>query len=252
MNHNTYRGLLIAALCANIVMLVVALLDHSRWNEDNMWTIFIGWAVLILIMVILAVLAGGIRMQLVQRVSVAPPERSEPVVAKAYKVAVPRASPLMDDTPGPVKVEASSGIPFTYNAYTLYGRDVELKNGGTRPIYFFAKSKPVSGQMVAKPANMHVGVNERTGLPFLKKGTGKDGEDLTPTIEAGYRPQCSALTADGGQCRNSAREHSKYCISHFGYQPTVIPKAEAKREDTKPRVRDAPDTLPSVRRKSTA
>ncbi len=244
MNHNTYRGFLIAGLCANILMLIIALVDHTAWDEQQIWTIFVVWAILILLMVIVAVLAGGIRMQLVQRVTMAPPERSEPVVAKAYRAAIPAPSPLLAVEP--------SGIPFLYNGYTLYGRDVELKNGGTRPIYFFAKSNPKSGKMIAKPAGFHVGVNERTGLPFLKRGTGKDGEDLTPTIEAAYRPQCSAITADGAQCRNSAREASKYCSSHFGYQPTVIPKAEAKRDDTKPRVKDAPDTLPSVRRKAVA
>ena len=35
----------------------------------------------------------------------------------------------------------------------------------------------------------------------------------------GYRPQCTALTSDGSQCRNSARGGSKYCGSHKGYQP---------------------------------
>lgn len=34
-----------------------------------------------------------------------------------------------------------------------------------------------------------------------------------------YQPQCSALRADGVQCRNSARGGSKYCGSHVGYQP---------------------------------
>lgn len=242
MNPNTNRGLLVAGLCLNSLFLALALVDYSAWDSDYMWPIFVGWAFLIILLVILSFVAGGIRMQLVQRVTVAPPERSEPVVAKAFTLAPPARSPLKDE----------SSIPFVYNGYTLYGRDVELKNGGTRPIFFFAKANPKSGKMIAKPAGFHVGVNERTGLPFLKKGTGKDGEDLTPEVEAAYRPQCSALTADGAQCRNSAREHSKYCISHFGYQPTVIPKAEAKREDTKPRVKDAPDTLPSVRRKATA
>jgi hypothetical protein len=65
-----------------------------------------------------------------------------------------------------------------------------------------------------------------------------------------YRPQCSALTDEGHQCRNSARHDSKYCISHFGYQPPAIAKAAANREDTKPHVADAPDTKPSVRRKN--
>ncbi|MCA1818870.1 MAG: hypothetical protein LC620_02260, partial [Halobacteriales archaeon] len=78
------------------------------------------------------------------------------------------------------------------------------------------------------------------------------GEDLTPHVEAAYRPQCSALTDDGHQCRNSARGGSKYCSSHFGYQPPAIAKAEAVREDTLPRVKDAPDTLPSVRREKAA
>jgi hypothetical protein len=134
----------------------------------------------------------------------------------------------------------------------LYNRDVDLKNGGHRTIYFFAKHAPKSGSMSAKPAGFHVGVNERTGLPFLKKGKGADGEDLTPNLVQAYRPQCSALTDEGHQCRNSSRHDSKYCISHFGYQPPAIAKAAADREDTKPRVADAPDTKPTVRRKATS
>ncbi|MES2153658.1 MAG: hypothetical protein V4510_00800 [bacterium] len=141
--------------------------------------------------------------------------------------------------------------PFMFNGFTLHGRMVELKNGGSRTIYFFAKSKPRSGAPCAKPAGYHVGVNEKTGLPFLKKGTAPDGEDLTPEAEHHYRPQCAALTSDGHQCRNSARHESKYCASHFGYQPPAIAKAAAQREDTLPRVKAAPDTLPSVRRKAT-
>ncbi len=48
--------------------------------------------------------------------------------------------------------------------------------------------------------------------------------------EAGtpYKPQCRALTADGQQCRNSARGASKYCASHKGYQPPAA-KGLAKR-----------------------
>src|SRR5206468_1944684 len=112
------------------------------------------------------------------------------------------------------------------------------------------KTAPRSGHPAAKPAGFHVGVNERTGLPFLKKGTAADGEDVTPKIEAGYRPQCAALTDFGHQCRNSARHESKYCASHFGYQPPTMAKAAAAREDTLPRVKQAPDTVPSVRRKA--
>ncbi len=151
----------------------------------------------------------------------------------------------------PVATPTVGTSPFTFNGFTLHSRVVDLKNGGTRPIYFFAKKKPKSGSPIAKPAGFHVGVNEKTGLPFLKKGAGGDGEDLTPNIVQAYRPQCAGLTEEGHQCRNSARGGSKYCASHFGYQPPAIAKAAAKREDTLPHVRKAPDTLPSVRRKRT-
>jgi hypothetical protein len=50
------------------------------------------------------------------------------------------------------------------------------------------------------------------------------------------------------QCRNSARADSKYCGSHFGYQPPVLAKATVDRKDTLAAVKDAPDTKPSTRK----
>lgn len=47
--------------------------------------------------------------------------------------------------------------------------------------------------------------------PATEEARSKGGKD--------YQPQCAALTADGAQCRNSSRDGSRYCISHFGYQP---------------------------------
>ena len=87
--------------------------------------------------------------------------------------------------------------------------------------------------------------------------------------DADYQPQCAALTADGSQCRNSARGTSKYCASHKGYQPPAS-KGLAKRiegdswsandkltdrqsrrnADTKPAVRKAEDTPLAVRGKA--
>lgn len=82
-----------------------------------------------------------------------------------------------------------------------------------------------------------------------------------------YRPQCVALTEDGAQCRNSAREGSKYCASHKGYQPptakgiaqrvegaawdpsdNVTDKSSVRRANTKPTVRKAKDTKVAVRK----
>ncbi len=61
-------------------------------------------------------------------------------------------------------------VPFTHKDYTLYSRAVELKGGGgSRPIYFFAKGTPKSGAPSSLPKGYEVGVNERTGLPYLRK-----------------------------------------------------------------------------------
>jgi hypothetical protein len=58
---------------------------------------------------------------------------------------------------------------FEYEGWTLYTRDVNLKGGRTQTIYFFSKRTPKSGTPCDKPDNMTVGVNKRTGLPYLKK-----------------------------------------------------------------------------------
>jgi hypothetical protein len=246
MNDQTNRGLLIAALSTNILFLALALLDYSNWDSRFQWPIFVGWAFLIILTGILALVSSGIRVEVVQE------RRVERIVAPTPTPALRAVAPAPAPAPAPAKAVPVEPFPFTYNGYTLHTRSVKLKNGGERAIWFFSKRTPSSGKPAAKPAGFHVGVNERTGLPFLKRGTGQDGEDLTPAIEHQLRPQCSALTEDDKQCRNSARADSKYCASHFGYQPPVISKAEVARTDTRARVRDAPDTKPSARRRVTA
>lgn len=53
--------------------------------------------------------------------------------------------------------------------YVLYGRMVELKGGRQQQIYFFSKkgNKPASGAPCEMPTGKKVGVNSRTGLPYL-------------------------------------------------------------------------------------
>src|SRR5436309_7491423 len=64
-----------------------------------------------------------------------------------------------------------SNMPYTYQGWTLYSREVKLKKGPKVTIYFFSKRKPKSGKpMDEMPKNRKVGVNKRTGLPFLRKG----------------------------------------------------------------------------------
>ena len=60
-------------------------------------------------------------------------------------------------------------MAYEYEGWTLYTRDVLLKCGRNQTIYFFSKRTPKSGEPCDKPANYTVGVNKRTGLPYLKK-----------------------------------------------------------------------------------
>lgn len=53
---------------------------------------------------------------------------------------------------------------YTHNGFTLYARET---NG--RTLYFFARKTPKSGSASALPSGYEVGVNDRTGLPYLRK-----------------------------------------------------------------------------------
>ncbi len=146
---------------------------------------------------------------------------------EAEHVPMPRAMRTPTTRPAPTRptpAPATNGA-FTHNGYTLHAREA---NG--RTLYFFAKSTPKSGVASPLPPGYEVGVNGRTGLPFLRRGGAQRNghasaaSDATNGLAKGaaagdYRPQCSALRNDGVQCRNSARGGSKYCASHFGHQP---------------------------------
>ncbi len=62
-------------------------------------------------------------------------------------------------------------MAFEHQGYTLHTRAVELKGGRTQQIYFFTKkgNTPKSGEPCEKPAEYNVGINGRTGLPYLTK-----------------------------------------------------------------------------------
>lgn len=60
--------------------------------------------------------------------------------------------------------------PYHFGEYSLYARDVVLKNdNGTQRIYFFAKSTPKSGAPAILPNGYKVEVSPRTGMPLLRK-----------------------------------------------------------------------------------
>ncbi len=66
---------------------------------------------------------------------------------------------------------------YTYKDYTLYKRDVKLKNkNGMVTIHFFSKHKPKSGTPTYLPEGYTVGVNKRSKMPYLKKKSNKKEE----------------------------------------------------------------------------
>ncbi|HEC82102.1 MAG TPA: DUF2188 domain-containing protein [Thermoplasmatales archaeon] len=58
---------------------------------------------------------------------------------------------------------------YKYGKYTLYKRKVTLESGKTLTIYFFSDHKPKSGTPTGMPDGYVVGVNPRSGMPYLRK-----------------------------------------------------------------------------------
>lgn len=59
--------------------------------------------------------------------------------------------------------------PHTIGEYTLYTKEAILRGGRKQQIYFFAKKEKKDATPCAKPQGYEVVVNEKTGLPVLKK-----------------------------------------------------------------------------------
>jgi hypothetical protein len=59
-------------------------------------------------------------------------------------------------------------FPFTFQDYTLYMREVEVRPGVRRRLWFFAKQQPKSAVPAAQPAGFRVAVDPRGGVPFLR------------------------------------------------------------------------------------
>lgn len=58
---------------------------------------------------------------------------------------------------------------YRYGDYSLYKTERKLKNGSTRTMYFFSKGVSTKGQPCSLPDEYTVGINKKTGMPYLKK-----------------------------------------------------------------------------------
>jgi hypothetical protein len=58
---------------------------------------------------------------------------------------------------------------YTHGEYTLYKKEIVIKNGSNRTVHFFSKKIPDSGKPAALPEGYIVKINKKTGLPYIKK-----------------------------------------------------------------------------------
>jgi len=65
--------------------------------------------------------------------------------------------------------EAIEEEVYKQGDYTLYTKEVVLRGGRKQRIYFFSKKQPENATPCPLPEGYEVKVNEKTGLPFLKK-----------------------------------------------------------------------------------
>lgn len=172
------------------------------------------------------------------------------------KKTVRRSGPPESKEPASAKKDT----PYRYRGYILHTRNVNLKNGNNQRIYFFSKQNTRGATPSPKPDGYQVSVTA-TGLPVLRKSRNGSKESAGKKRAArnapskprrkdpDYEPQCQALTEAGKQCRNSSRDRSKYCSSHFGDRPPRLAETTPRGTDTVPHVKGAEDTRPSHRRR---
>ena len=60
-------------------------------------------------------------------------------------------------------------MTFRCKNWILYKNKIILENGSKRTIHFFSKYRPNKGESCDLPKGFIVKINERTGLPFLRK-----------------------------------------------------------------------------------
>ena len=68
-----------------------------------------------------------------------------------------------------INTKEVENMVFKFYNWTLYTRDVQLKGGRSITIYFFSTRVPKSGTACDMPEGHTVGVNKRTGLPYVRK-----------------------------------------------------------------------------------
>ena len=58
---------------------------------------------------------------------------------------------------------------FSFEKWSLYKADIKLRDNERRTLLFFSRWTPKRGTPCNLPEDLTVDINERTGLPYLKK-----------------------------------------------------------------------------------
>jgi hypothetical protein len=122
--------------------------------------------------------------------------------------------------------------PYKVGAYTLYKKDVKLKNGNIVTIHFFSRKKPKSGKPTIKPEGYEVKFNSRSNLPLLKKKEVDEGrKEYAKSKTMNKRKPSNVIYVvnkpQPGQVRGdwAVRSHRKI-ISHHRKKENAIQKAK--------------------------
>ena len=58
---------------------------------------------------------------------------------------------------------------YSFEEWSLYRADIKLKDNERRTLHFFSRWRPQRGASCDLPEDFTISVNERTGLPYLKR-----------------------------------------------------------------------------------
>ncbi len=100
------------------------------------------------------------------------PEEQEPmedIEVLEIGVEVPEAEAEPEEDEELPEWETVEETPYTVGEYTLHTKEATLRGGRKQQIYFFAKKEKKDATPCAKPEGYDVKVNEKTGLPVLKR-----------------------------------------------------------------------------------
>lgn len=146
------------------------------------------------------------------------------------------------ETDGGSVREAKQGERRVFYTATRVGDRVqERRFSGHVVDEILRKRNPVEEDVVKEESVEYVSRKRRVVEEVVVEPKRRRKADKkSAVVESAFQPQCTAVTKDGLQCRNSSKTATAYCGAHQSYKARSLDEVT----DTVPRVVGAEDTLP--------